>query len=96
MKQSITKLKLTLLALIALFLLNSCVTANAPTRYQGRNLYKFHTKKRTQKAGKARAHKYIDINKRSSYNHPAVPDPVRKELRQRIWSDDVGAGQLYK
>ena len=89
-------LKQLIMLLIIAFLFSSCVTANAPTRYQGRTLYKFHNKKRTYRAGKNRAHKYVDIKNRQSFRHPAVPDAVRKELRQRIWSDDIGAGQLYK
>jgi len=82
--------------IVALFLLSSCATYNAPTKYQGRNLYKFTSKKRTNKVGKARTVKYIALKKRGSYIHRAVPFMVRREIRQRSWSDNSGGGTLYK
>ena len=90
--------KLLILSLALLTLLTtSCATYNAPTRYQGRNLYKFHNTKRTVKKGKkARSVKFYALKKRTSYRHPAVPDIVRRELRQRKWSEDAGAGQSSK
>ena len=82
--------------LIIAFLFSSCVTANAPTRYQGRNLYKFNKTQRTVKKGKARGTRFYAMKHRSSYNHPAVPDWLRRQLRSRTWMEDIGAGQLYK
>ena len=85
-----------IILIIAVFALSSCSTYNAPTKYQGRNLYKFSNKKRTAKIGKARTVKYVALKKRGSYRHRAVPSIVRRELRQRSWSENSGAGQLYK
>jgi len=85
-----------ILLIIAVFALSSCVTYNAPTKYQGRNLYKFTHKKRTAKVGKARSVKYVAVRKRDSYRHGAVPNIVRKEIRQRHWSEVNGGGQIYK
>lgn len=85
-----------ILLIIAVFTLSSCATYNAPTKYQGRNLYKFTHKKRTAKVGKARSVKYVAVRKRGSYRHGAVPNVVRKEIRQRHWSEVNGAGQIYK
>lgn len=88
--------KYIILAVVALFFLSSCATYNAPTKYQGRNLYKFTHKKRTAKVGKARSVKYVAVKKRGSYKHGAVPNAVRREIRQRHWSEVNGGGQLYK
>jgi len=86
------KLKLVIVVLTAL-IISSCSSYNAPTSYQGKNLYKFG--KRKYIANKS-VRKSVPFKKTTSYWHPSVPGPVRKELRQRKWSEDVGAGQLYK
>ena len=90
------KIKTLCYILVAMFMLSSCATYNAPTKYQGKNLYKFSNKKKTYRAGKFRSHKIIAFKKRGSYWHGAVPAPVRKELRQRWWQEKSGGGQLYK
>lgn len=90
------KIKYLIYLLLATFIFSSCSTYNAPTKYQGRNLYKFNKKKKTQYAGKVRKHKYVSIKKRGSYWHRAVTDGSRREIRQRWWSENAGGGQSYK
>lgn len=90
------KIKYLIYLILVTFIFSSCATYNAPTKYQGRNLYKFTNKKRTAKVGKARSVKYIALRKRGSYRHGAVPPMVRREIRQRSWSDNSGGGTLYK
>lgn len=91
------KIKYLIYLILVAFIFSSCATYNAPTKYQGRNLYKFTHKKRTAKVGKkARSAKYIALKKRGSYRHGAVPPIVRREIRQRSWSDNSGGGTLYK
>ena len=90
------KIKYLIYLLVTTLVFSSCATYNAPTNYQGRNLYKFTHKKRTYNAGGHRKLKFIALKKRGSYRHGAVPPMVRKELRQRHWSEVNGAGQMYK
>ena len=90
------RIKYIVFALIAMFIFSSCATYNAPTRYQGRNLYKFDKTKRTVKQGKARGTKFYAVKHRTSYRHPAVPNWVRKDIRRRSWMEDSGAGQSSK
>lgn len=85
-----------IILIITVFALSSCSTYNAPTKYQGRNLYKFSNKKRTVKSGKARSVKHVTVRKRGSYWHGAVTPGSRKEIRERWWSEINGGGQLYK
>lgn len=82
--------------ILVAFIFSSCATYNAPTKYQGRTLYKFTNKKRTAKVGKARSIKYVALKKRGSFWHRAVTDGSRKEIRQRSWSENSGGGQIYK
>ena len=90
------KIKYLIYLLLATFIFSSCSTYNAPTKYQGRNLYQFTNKKRTAKVGKARSAKHIALKKRGSFWHRAVTDGSRREIRQRWWSENAGGGQSYK
>ena len=91
------RFKYIIYALVVMVMFSSCATYNAPTKYQGRNLYKFtYGNKKTYKSNKSRSHKYLALRKRGSYWHGAVSNRTRKEIRQRFWSERSGGGQLYK
>ena len=90
------KIKFIIYSLLVVLVFSSCRTYNAPTRYQGRALYKFNHVRRTYHTGKARALKPTNFKKQTAYRHPAVPDQVRRYLRARTWMEGVGEGALYE
>lgn len=86
-----SNLKLLLIISTSLLLSSGCSTYNAPSSYQGKNLYKFGQKKYVTNKSVRKA---VPFKRTASYWHPAVPGPVRKELRQRNWSERSGVGKL--
>lgn len=88
-----------LIILFSLFIsLTSChSTYNPPSRYQGKNLVKFDKRKYTLGSSKKKGMKkrIVAFRKSGSYWHPSIPKPVRLELRQRWYSEKIGAGKNH-
>lgn len=82
-----------LLIAVILLTLSSCVSLHerAHTKYQRKNLRNFEVKKHMA-FGKLKRDK--PFRKRGSTWHPAVPGPVRKEIRARWWSKQMGEGKI--
>lgn len=83
--------------LLCVFTLTSCQTTyNPPSKYQGKNLAKFNKRKHTygHSTRKGMNKRYVSFKKNGSYHHPSVSKRLRKELRQRWWSERMGAGKM--
>jgi hypothetical protein len=82
-----------LLIAIILLTLSSCFSLHERphTKYQRKNLRKFEMKKHMAFGKFKREKRFGRIG---SYWHPAVPDPVRREMRARWWSKQMGEGKI--
>ncbi len=83
--------------LIASIMFASCGSVHIEnhTRYQNKNLKKFTTKKRyLSKSFGPKKKKYIDIQRRGTYNHPAVTKGARQRMKSESWLKKIGEGEI--